>query len=274
MIGSIKAEWRKFVRRPALWWLAAFIVAIVAVVYAFSWIAANTSGAATNPGVAQLKAGLYPNNFPGQVLAAESLVGSALMLVLGALIVGSEYGWGSFKTVYSQGPGRWEVLGGQITAMSALNVLVVIGVFVVGAVSSLVLATVAGAAVTWPSAVVVLKAAGATWLVFEVWMLFGMFVAYALRQSALAIGLGLAYMLAVENIAFRTLAGLHLNWISELEKYMVGQNTSALSSSLSSGSLGSIPSSIGLGHALVVIVAYMVAFVVVSALIVRQREIA
>ena len=43
------------------------------------------------------------------------MFGGALMMVLGAIIAGNGYGWGTWKTVFTQGPSRrrrsWVTLG-------------------------------------------------------------------------------------------------------------------------------------------------------------------
>src|SRR5256885_11320774 len=49
---------------------------------------------------------LYPINFVKNSLNGVGIIGSILTLILGALAVGSEFGWGTVKTVYTQRPGR------------------------------------------------------------------------------------------------------------------------------------------------------------------------
>jgi ABC-type transport system involved in multi-copper enzyme maturation permease subunit len=275
MITTFKAEWRKLSRRPAVWWLAAFIVAMVAVVYGFTWIEYNSSSFRpdTHLTLAQLKATLYPANFASLIVSGLPVVGGALMLVMGALAVGSEYGWTTFKTTYTQRPGRLQVLAGQLAAISAINAVVVVALYVVAASSSFVIVNVAGAPVVWPAFADILKAAAASWLIFEVWILFGMMMAYLFRQSALAIGLGVAYMLAIEGIVFRALRGLNLDWLTTVEKFMVGQNANSLANSFPSASVPSIQTLVSIEHAVLVVVGYAIAFVVLSATLVRVRDV-
>lgn len=275
MIGSFKAEWRKLRRRPAVWWLGAFIVTMIVAVYLFSWIEYNSSSFKpdTHMTLAQLKAALYPGNFASLIVSGIGILGGALMLVMGALTVGSEYGWTTFKTIYAQRPGRLQVLGGQLTAASVINAIVVVAVYAVAALSSTIIASIAGAALTYPGFVDVIKPMAATWLIFEVWMLFGMFMAYVFRQSALAIGLGLAYMMAIEGILFRFLGNLHLDWLTTIQKFMVGQNAGSLSSSFPSSAVRTITPLVSIQHAVLVIAVYAVAFVLVSSLLIRSRDV-
>ena len=40
------------------------------------------------------------------------MFGGALMMVLGAIVAGNGYGWGTWKTVLTQGPSRRSVVDG------------------------------------------------------------------------------------------------------------------------------------------------------------------
>ncbi len=275
MIGSLKAELRKLRRRPAVWWIAAFIVALVVVVYGFSWIEYNASSFRPEPGatLAQIKSQLYPANFAAMIVSGLAVLGGALMLVMGALVVGSEYGWSTVKTIYAQGPGRLQILAGQLAAISVVNAVVTVALYVVAAISSFVIVNLAGAAIVWPPLVDILKAVGATWLIFEVWILFGMAMAYLFRQSAMAIGFGLAYMLAIEGILFRALRGLNWSWLNSVEKFMVGQNASSLANSFPGSTIRSTQTLVSIEHALVVIVLYGLAFIATAAVLVRTRDV-
>jgi hypothetical protein len=128
-------------------------------------------------------------------------------------------------------------------------------------------------AITYPAFIDVVKAMGATWLIFEVFVLFGMFMAYLLRQSALAIGLGLAYMLAIEGILFQALRGLNVGWVTTLEKFLVVQNAGSLANSIGSGAPQSVAPLVSIQQAVLVLAVYGLAFVLVSSLLVRRRDV-
>jgi ABC-2 type transport system permease protein len=276
MISSFKAEWRKLRHRPAVFWLGAIVLGIIVAVYGFSWIEYNSANFHPEAGatLAQVKASLYPANFASLIVSGIAIIGGALMLVMGALTAGSEYGWTTVKTVYTQRPGRLQVLGGQVAAISAVNAVIVLAVYAVAALSSFIIANLAGAPVVWPAIADILKAVGATWLIFEVWILFGMVMAYLFRQPALAIGLGLAYMLAIEAILFRALRGLNLDWVTSVEKFMVGQNANSLAASFPGTAIRPQTSLGSVEHAVLVVVGYGLAFLIIAALLVRRRDVA
>ena len=276
MISTFKAEFRKLRRRPAVWWLGAFILALIVIVYAFSWIEANSPNFHGDAGAtaAQLKDTLYPANFAAMIDSGLAVIGGAFMLVMGALIVGAEYGWGTLKTVYAQRPGRLQIVAGQVSAISVVNAVLVIGLYAIAAVCSFVIANLAAAQLVWPALLDIAKAMAATCLIFEVWILFGMALAYLFRQSAMAIGFGLAYMLAIETILVRALHGFNLTWLDTVEKLMVGQNAASLANSFASGGIRPAQTLVSIDHALLVILSYGAAFILTAALLVRNRDVA
>src|SRR4030081_1062798 len=233
MIASFRAEFRKLWQRPAVLMLGGILLVLVVLFgYAVEWIQYATASASFRSGgltAAQLKDGLYPAAFVKVVAnGGVSALGPALVVVLGALAVGREYGWGTLKTVFSQRPGRIQVLAGQFAALALIVAVLVLAMYGLAAASSFVIVSLDGKPVVWPAAVDILKALGASWLVFECWTLFGALLAYLFRQSALAIGLGLAYMLIIEGLVFGLLGGFNLSWLTTLEKFFIGQNATAL----------------------------------------------
>ncbi len=233
MINSFKAEWRKLRQRPAVWVLGGIMLAALLLFgYAFNWIQLSFpsknfhgEGGLT---IAELKTALYPISFVKNSLEGVGIVGSILTLILGALVVGSEFGWGTVKTVYTQRPGRLQALAGQVGVVSVIAAIFAVAFYAVAALASLGIALGDGVAITWPAAIDILKALGATWLIFESWSLFGMALAFLFRQSAMAIGIGLAYVLAIEGILFRLLGGFDAGWVTTIEKFFLGQNAAAL----------------------------------------------
>jgi ABC-2 type transport system permease protein len=280
MIASYKAEFRKLAQRPAIWWLGGMTLAVVALIYGFAYLRYNAPTFKTDPGVtlATLKATLYPANFARTVVQDLPLVGGALMVVLGALVVGSEYSWGTLKTVYTQGPGRARVLLGQVMALSVITAGLTVAMYALAAVLSLVIATADNGATSWPAGMTILKAVGGTWLIVESWTLFGMAMAFLLRQSAMAIGLGVAYMMAIEGILFVALGTLNISWLTSVEKFFVGQNANAIGTSfgqaISVRGLGSTVQLVPANQAVLVVALYAVAFVVVGVVLARRRDVA
>ena len=280
MIHSFKAEWRKLRQRPAVWVLGGImLVALVLFGYAFNWIQLSFPSKNFHPEggltIAQLKTALYPINFVKNSLEGVGIIGSILTLILGALVVGSEFGWGTVKTVYTQRPGRLQTLAGQIGVVSVIAAIFTVAFYAVAALASLGIALGDGATITWPAGIDILKALGATWLIFESWSLFGMALAFLFRQSAMAIGIGLAYVLAIEGILFRLLGGFDAGWVTTIEKFFLGQNAGALIKSFGQPfpTPGTAAPLVTAGVAVLVLIVYSVVFAGVTSLVVRARDV-
>ena len=267
MINSLAADWRKLRQRPAVWILGGImLVALLLFAYVIPWLQLwfPSSTFKPNPGqtVEQMKSALYPINFVKNSVSAVGIVGSILTLILGALVAGSEFSWGTVKTIYTQRPGRLQTLAGQIGIVS-----VIAAIFTIALGNSVT--------ITWPAAIDILKALGATWLIFESWSLFGIALAWLFRQSALAIGLGLAYVLAIEGIVVRLLGGFNIGWVTTVEKGFLGQNANSLIQSL--GQIftppGTPPPLVSAGQAVLVLAIYAVVFAAIASLVVRTRDV-
>jgi hypothetical protein len=162
-------------------------------------------------------------------------------------------------------------------ALSVITATLTIALFALAAVSSLVIVNVDGAAVTWPDGMTILKAVGGTWLILECWTFFGMAMAFLLRQSAMAIGLGVAYMLAIEGIVFQVLSTFNIGWLTTVEKFFVGQNANAIGTSFGRAlSIRALPTSAQLvpaDQAVAVVALYAVAFVALGVVLTRRRDV-
>ena len=273
MIATIKAEWRKNRLRPGFLVSAGLLAAITVLVYGVSWYQA-LHPAATGRGLV-LIATLYPDQFVNAVMGAGYPVGAAIAIVLGALFAGSDYSWGTMKTMFTQGPGRLTTWSGRVVVFAALMGIMTLVLFAVGAASSVVVAAFQGHVITtWPAAIDIAKGLGAIWLVFAVNGSIGLALGILIRHSAAALGIGLIYVLAVEILAVRFIDSINngaYNWIGNL---FAGQNSTALLQSFTSPAFGpSAAPAIGAEHAVLVLFAYFVGLVIVAAGVLRLRDV-
>ena len=273
------AELYKTVRRPAVWVCVLVLLAIaITIGYAVPWLAETftTSVQGLPPGttLADFKVSLYPQNFVLNTLGDP--LGGVFALIIGVLLQGSEYGWGTVKMLYTQRAGRLAMLIGKLAALATVIVLMVIGLFAVDAASSVAAALLDGKSIDFPAASEILKGIGAMSLIFAFWAGFGFILATLFRQSAMAIGLGLAYALVVEGLIFGFGASL-LSWLKNVQQWFPIANTGYLTDSFGSvrirGIRPSAPPFADATHAVLVLTAYVVVFVVVSAVLVRRRDV-
>jgi len=287
MGASFAAELLKLRKRPATWVLALVWVAVVVLfgyLLTYSFVANPPEPAEDVPpevqaqeraiNEAQLEA-LLPENLMENLFGSGIFgVGAAVVLILGALTAGSEYSWGTLKTVLSQRPGKLAALSGKLLALGVFLVVFVALGLTAGAASSLVVARLEEAAVAWPTLGEALRGVGIGSLVFAVWGTFGFGLAVLFKGTPLAIGLGLAWALAVEN----TIAALPIrsDAYESFRRFTLGENTSGATSYFGSP----FPEEFGLPEPLVeperaaiTLAAYTAAFVVLAALFFWRRDV-
>jgi len=271
MIATIKFEWRKLRFRPAFFVSAGLIAALTALVYFFSWYQALHPSTGDR-GLVNI-ATLYPDQFVNQVIGAGA-IGGAIAIVLGAIYAGSEFSWGTLKTMFTQRPGRLTVWAGRLVVFSLWMGIMAAVLFVAGAALSVVVALFQGHAISWPAAVDIAKGFGAIWLIFVAEGAIGLGLGVVIRQSAAALGAGLIYLLAVELIAVRFIDSINngaYKWIGNL---FVGQNAAALTQSFTSPAFGrSLAPAISAEHAVLVLAAYGVGLMIIAAGLLRLRDV-
>ncbi|EST37878.1 hypothetical protein N566_10705, partial [Streptomycetaceae bacterium MP113-05] len=151
MWGSSVAELFKLVRRPGNWTLLAVAVAL-SLTFGYLLPLAGISGAAEGaPNSERGLEAILPARLVGNSLGGLPVFLGAILLVLGALAVGGEYGWGTWKTVLAQNPSRLTVLGGKLGALAVAALGFVAVMFATGAAASGIIALTKGGAADWPA---------------------------------------------------------------------------------------------------------------------------
>src|SRR5918998_754925 len=202
--ASASAELLKLRKRPAIWVLAGVWLALLTFFgYLLPYLGYLTGGSSaprSDPMGSGALADTLPANLVGNAVAGYALFGGAIVMILGALVAGSEYGWGTIKTVLTQRPGRASVYAGSLVALAAALLALVLVSFGLSAVASAVIANAESLPLTWPAATDVLTGIAAGWLILGMWCLFGVLLGTLTRGTAMAIGLGLVWALVVENL--------------------------------------------------------------------------
>jgi ABC-2 type transport system permease protein len=279
MIGCFRAELLKLRKRWAIYILALIFVLIVVLLdYVLSYIILKNppSGApvakAGGPTVAQQIASLYPANFHRDALSSVGSLGSAIAIILGVLVFGSEYGWGTLKTIFTQKSSRLTVFGGQFLGLTLVTFIFTILLMVSAAASSFGLALIDGVSPQWPDVITIIGAAGAIWLILEMWTLFGVMLSVLFQQSAMAMGIGLVYGFVVEGLIFG-LFGSNAT-LQNFEKFFPGANVTGLVAAFgqSVSARAVQPVLMGTVEALLVLVAFVAIFLAISAGATNRRD--
>jgi ABC-type transport system involved in multi-copper enzyme maturation permease subunit len=277
MIGSVAAELLVLRKRAATWILLGLWTAL-ALFFAYLLPYITYLGLAEGPRQASLEA-LLPQGLVGTLLAGFPFFGGVFALMLGALAFGSEYGWGTLKTLLIQRPGRLKVFAAKLLALAAMLVPFVLAVFAAGALASYAIALREGAGVAWPSAWLLVQALGAGWLVLAVWAAFGIALAVVSRGTALAIGVGILYALVIEGLLSALASEVSL--LEPLVELFLRANAYSLVDVLGVSAedvAGNGPGAfagpfVGGSQAVVVLVVYAASFLGLSGLLLHRRDV-
>jgi ABC-2 type transport system permease protein len=223
---------------------------------------------------------LLPQHLVASLLAGFPFFGGVLALQLGALAVGSDYGWGTLKTLFTQRPGRARIFAAKAVALGASLVPFVVVVFGVGAAASSVIALREGVDIDWPSASLLIRALAAGWLILAVWAALGVALAVLSRGTSLAIGIGILYALVIEGL-LSALAG-QVGVLDSLIEAFLRTNGYSLAAALgvAPGDVSDAgPGSFGgpfvdAAQASIALGGYLVAFLAASAWLFRRRDVA
>jgi ABC-2 type transport system permease protein len=204
VLRSTRAELLRLRKWPAVWvTLGAWLALAATFGYLFNYLAYATGSqnfATDGQSAGSLLAQVLPGNVPAVLVQGTPMFGGALMMVLGALVAGSGYGWGTWKTVFTQGPSRTSALLGSMAAVGVL----VLGLVVASALMSfglaLGIAALEDVAVAWPAVTELATGMGYAYLILLMWALVGFGLGTLARGPALSVGLGLVWALVLENL--------------------------------------------------------------------------
>ena len=220
-----------------------------------------------------------PQSVAGNLIAGFPFFGGVFALMLGVFALGSEYGWGTLKTLFTQRPGRLRVLAAKLVALGIVLVPFVLALFAAGAVASYVIAQIEDAPVDWPSAWLLMRAMAAGWLILAVWAALGVLLGVLTRGTSLAIGVGILYALVIEGLLSAFADSVSVlepltNVFLRANGYSIAAALGASVDSIESSGPGSFSGPfVGSGQAVAVLAACIAAFLSFSALLLRRRDV-
>jgi ABC-2 type transport system permease protein len=283
MIGSFKAEILKLRKRPATWVLLGVVLALTQlfgyVLPYSSWLTSDQNFSTQGLDPQAVLAGVLPGELVPTTLGGFPVFVGALALILGALATGSEYGWGTMQTALTQRPGRLAVYGGKLLALAAAALALVLITFALNAAVAGVIATVESRPLDYPSLAGLARGVGSGWLIIGMWSGLGALLGFAFRGVALPVGLGVVWVLGVENLISAVANGL-LTALQPLRDLLPGVNAGSLVWSLApgGGSSGDAPpgvvDAVTGGRATLALALYVAAFAAAGAWLVRRRDVA
>ena len=283
MIASFSAEILKLRKRPATWILLGVVLALTQlfgyILPYSSWLTSDQNFQTQGLNPQAVLAGTLPGELVPTSLGGFPVFAGALALILGALVTGSEYGWGTMQTALTQRPTRLAVYGGKLAALAASALAIVAATFALNAAVASVIATVESRPLDYPSLTELARGVGSGWLILSMWAGLGALLGFAFRGVALPIGLGVVWVLGVENLVSAVADSL-LTGLRPLRDVLPGVNAGSLVWSLAPGGGASGEAPPGVidavtgGRATLALALYVAAFAAVGALLVRRRDVA
>lgn len=280
IVASARADLLRVRKWPAAWvTVATWLILTALFGYVFNYVSyrsGSSNFASEGTTTDQLLASVLPAHVPEVIIGGTPMFGGALMMVFGAIVAGSGYGWGSWKTVFTQGPSRTAVTLGSMLSVTAVVVATVIGTVVLTFAISSGIALVEGQDVVLPTTSALLEGMGTGFLVLEMWTLLGFLLGTLARGPALAVGLGLVWSLVVENL-LRGVGAL-LDWVQAFTLVLPGTAAGSLVGSITGvGGPNAAPGVLDTltgTQAVVSLVAYVVLLPVVTLAVVSRRDVA
>lgn len=135
VVASTRAELLRIRKWPAIW-LMGIVWLMLNLVFGYlfpylSYVSNKKTFSVEGSSRAELISSILPASAPGAVLQGMPMFGGAIILTLGALVAGSGYSWGTWKTIMLQGPRRSAAFGGTILSVLSVVFLIVLATMVV-----------------------------------------------------------------------------------------------------------------------------------------------
>ena len=268
MWPDIRAEIGVQRRRAANWLLLATACALT---LTFGYLIPYAGFA--SDGTKQDLAPMLTGGFAGTAIGGMPAFIGALALIHGVLVAGSDYAWDVWKTILVQQPSRVRVFLAKVATATLGCLVLVVVLFAVCAAASLTVTIAEDGAVAWPSVASVGRGLGGAWLISSMWSVLGMFLAIAMRAVALPVGIGLVWMLAVQNLISGLAAPL-LSWVDAMQVWLPGGAAGSLAASLGArGDTPAVAHLTGAPQASLVLTAYLLVFGAAAGLLLRRRDV-
>lgn len=260
---------RKLIRRPASYVSIGLLIGLMALIFIATGATARQA-TAQQGGQAALLAVTFPTAY-SLILSFILGLGGFFALIYGAAIAGSEWTWGTLKSAVARGEGRTYY---QVTLFAAVVVMIGIAILVAtvaGVVAVLIGATLAGVSTSGISDARTLgtmpELLGRTWLAVVEEGALGFAIATLARSQLAGIGGGIAFYFGA---LFSTI------FLPDVVKYLPFQAANAVvqvSDEGFGGGNGGAVSSLDPNTAVLVVAAWLVGSLVVTALFTERAEI-
>jgi ABC-type transport system involved in multi-copper enzyme maturation permease subunit len=216
---------------------------------------------------------LRPDRVPNFGLQIVSGLGSVMLIVFAASHVGTEFVWGTLRTLLAHGAGRGAFLGAKLLSIALFAALFMF-VGAVAAIAGSYLATaIAGADASGLDIGAIAGAAARTYYTFLPYMALAALIALWSRSAGAGIAAGLVLYFA-EGLVAQVFVSLNRDY-ANIVNYGLSRNATAFTRVAATAPAGD-PSAVALpepGQAAVVLGIYTVLFIAIALWRLRTRDV-
>ena len=260
-------EWFKLRHRWVPWILLGFVLVIDQLLF---WLVATLSDDVSYQSTSE-------NIANG--LGFSAFFGPFVAVILAAVVIGGEYGWGTLRPVLSKGAGRWQLLASKI----AVVILVTAGILVIMCITVTISGFIAEAVLTAPkttetygdiSAVNLLALFGRMLYAFLPYITLALFLVVLTTSNGVGIALSMGYYIA-ENIIVVPIIS-NFSWSEGIFTYLLGPNVSAWQSvpPNNDGGIATFGGISDMAHGFIILTVYIAVLTAAAIALFLRRDIA
>lgn len=197
MLPLLRSEVFRLSRRGMPRILLIIVALIVVAIYALIWSIVRTQPEGMNPeDIDRFRDGLSFGAVREFGMGSVQQVGSVLVVILGASIISSEFGWGTIRTILPRASGRAPFITAKLLALAAFVLLLTVVGFIVAVVSSAVVTVLENVSGSLADALdgATLAAVGRTAYVMLPYAALAFVIAVWTRSTAAGIAISLAVL--------------------------------------------------------------------------------
>ena len=260
-------EWFKLRRRWVPWILLGFVLVVNQLIF---WLVAaltdDISYQSTSENIAN---GLGFSAFFGPFVA----------VILAAVVVGGEYGWGTLRPVLSKGAGRWQLMASKISVVALFTAALLIILCITVTISGFIAEAVLTAPETTESygdisALDLLALYGRMLYAFLPYVTLALFLVVLTGSNGVGVALSMGYYIG-ENIIVVPIIQ-NFSWSEQVFAYLLGPNVSAWQNipPNNDGAIATFGGISGMAHGFIIVTIYGAVLAAAAIALFLRRDIA
>lgn len=228
----------------------------------------------TQEAMTELLRQMRPDHVQGFGISIVSGIGSVMLIVFAASHVGTEFGWGTLRTLLAHGAGRAAFLSAKLLSIAGFGVLFILVGVVAAIIGSYLATTIAAGDTGGLDLGAISNSAARAYYTFLPYMALAALIAVWSRSAGAGIAAGLV-LYFTEGLITSLLVQLNRDY-ANIVNYGLSRNVTALTRDAAATGVTQDPSAVALpdpGQAALVLAIYTAVFVALAFWRLRTRDI-